>query len=154
RAAQYISAVTSPRVLVRKLRAADAVTRDVALYSAAFAFLRLWSIVGRPVIRYPDSASYFYVDFLGHAAGGRSPTVPLLYTALWSDRARVAAQVIVGIACWSTLAFAVAKSLRHPYVARAGALLVLLLGATIQVTEWDQIILSESLSISLTALLL
>jgi hypothetical protein len=91
------------------------------------------------------------INFLGHAK--RLWTVPLLYNALPSDRARVFAQIVFGIACWSALAFAVARSFRSRVVQRLGAVLVLLLGLCVQVTSWDQAILSESIALSLTALL-
>jgi hypothetical protein len=93
-----------------------------------------------------------HVSFLGHG-GNRLWTVPILFTALPSDSARTFAQLVIGILCWSALAFAVERSLRHRVVARVGAVLTLLLGLCIQVTEWDQILLSESLAISLTVLL-
>jgi hypothetical protein len=93
-----------------------------------------------------------HVSFLGHG-GNRLWTVPLLFTALPSDSTRTFAQLVIGILCWSALAFAVERSLRHRVVARAGAVLILLLGLCVQVTEWDRILLSESLAISLTVLL-
>jgi hypothetical protein len=127
-------------------------TRDVTLACLVFAALRIAAVAGRPIVRWPDSDSYFHLDFLGRA-GARSWTVPLVFTALPSDRARVLGQVLVGIACWSALAMALARSVRHPVAARFGAALALLLGLCVQVTEWDQTILSESLSLSLTALL-
>jgi hypothetical protein len=134
-----------------RLLSLDPVNRDVAVFCFGFALLRLWAVLTRPPVRYPDSASYFDINFLGHAA--RLWTVPLLYRALPGDEARVVAQIAIGVLCWSALAFAVAKSLKHPLVARVGAILVLLLALCGQVAEWDQIILSESLSLSITALL-
>ena len=131
----------------------DRLGRDVLLFCLGFALLRFWALAGRSPVRWPDSNSYFYVDFFGHAAGGRLWTVPVLYTTLPSDAARVAAQGLIGILCWSALAFAVARSLAHPVVARIGAIAILLLGLCIQVTEWDQTLLSESLAVSLGALL-
>lgn len=136
-----------------RLRGSDSLSHDVTVGCLVFALLRLGAVLGRPVIRYPDSDSYLYLDFFGKTAGGRLWTVPLLYTALPGDGARVLVQTLIGVACWSALAFAVARSVRHPFVARLGAAVTLLLGLCIQVTEWDQIILSESLALSLTALL-
>jgi hypothetical protein len=128
------------------------VTRDVALSCLGFALLRAWASVGRPPLRDTDSSSYMHVNLLGHGVE-RLWTVPALFTALPSDSARTLAQLVIGIACWSALALAVAHSLDHPLVARVGALSVLLLGLCVQVTEWDQFLLSESLALSLTALL-
>ena len=126
-------------------------SRDVVLFCLGFALLRFWAVLGRPPVRFNDSPSYFQIDFLGHAT--RLWTVPVFYNALPNDSARVLAQIVFGIVCWSALAFAVARSLRNSLVARLGALLVLLLALCIQVTEWDQAILSESLALSFTALL-
>lgn len=103
-------------------------------------------------MQYPDTGTYLHLDFLGHG-GDRLWTVPLLYNVLADDRARTLAQLLIGILSWSALAFAVAASLQQRIVARVGAALVLLLGLCIQVTEWDVILLSESLALSLTALL-
>ena len=134
-----------------RLRELDGVSRDVVLFCLGFTLLRFWAVLGRPPVRFNDSPSYFQIDFLGHAT--RLWTVPIFYNALPSDSVRVLAQIVLGVACWSALAFAVARSLRNALVARFGALLVLLLGLCIQVTEWDEAILSESLALSLTALL-
>jgi hypothetical protein len=128
------------------------VTRDVTLFCAGFALLRAWASFAEAPIRYPDTGTYMHVSFLGHG-GNRLWTVPILFTALPSDSTRTFAQLLIGIVCWSALAFAVAYSLRDRFVARLGAVLILLLGLCIQVTEWDRILLSESLALSLTALL-
>ncbi len=139
------------RAVRLRLSTLDGLGRDVGLFCLAFALLRVWAVFLRTVVRYPDSVTYFDIDFLGRAT--RLWTVPILYRALPNDDARVAAQTLIGILCWSALAFAVARSMRHPIVARAGALLVLLLGLCIQVTEWDDVLLSESLALSLMALM-
>jgi hypothetical protein len=140
------------RVAWRSWLVDDALRRDVALMSIAFAVLRCWAVVGRTPIRFPDSATYLFLNFFGHTT--RLWTLPLLYTHLPSDRTRTLAQLAIGVACWIALAFAVARVVRHPAAARAGAALVLTLGLCIQVTEWDQLVLSESLALSLTALLI
>ena len=138
--------------LLTRVRQLTAVTRDVALFCVGFALLRAWASLGRPPIRYPDTQSYLHLNFLGHGVI-RLWTVPLLFKVLPSDSARTLGMLLIGIACWSALAFAVAHSLRHPIVARAGAIAVLVLGLCLQVVQWDQVLLSESLALSLTALL-
>lgn len=130
----------------------DGVTRDVAVYCVGFAALRLWAAFGRPPVRAPDTLTYFPVDLLGHAI--RLWTVPVIYSALPSDRVRLWAQIVFAIVCWSVLALAIAHAMWSPVIARIGAALVLLLGACIQVTEWDQAMLSESIAVSLTVLLI
>jgi len=123
----------------------------VLVLGAAFALLRLWAIVGQSPVRTFDSAGYFPISFTGDAV--RLWTVPVFYRALPGDGARVLAQVAVATVCWTALALAVAHSLRGRVLARAGALAILLLGLCAQVTQWDQFILSESLALSLGALL-
>jgi hypothetical protein len=135
-----------------RVRRVSSLTRDVTLYCVGFALLRAWASFTRPPIRYPDTGTYMHVDLLGRT-GDRLWTVPVLFTALPTDSVRTFAQLVIGIACWSALALAVGQSLGHRIVARAGAVLILLLGLCIQVTEWDQILLSESLALSLTAAL-
>jgi len=140
------------RELPAKLRREPGVTLDVALFCLGFALLRAWSQHGKQPVQYPDTPSYMPLNFLGHGVT-RLWTTPLLFTILPSDSARVYAQLLIGIACWSALALGVARSLAHPVVARVGGALILVLGLCEQVTEWDTILLSESLALSLTALL-
>jgi hypothetical protein len=117
---------------------------------AVFAILRVVAVAGLEPVRYPDSASYLSVDFLGGAI--RLWTVPLGYRLLPGDAARVAAQVLLAVVAWGALAAFAARACRHPVVARAAALAVLLVGLLDQVTQWDLIILSESTALSLTVL--
>jgi hypothetical protein len=139
------------RVLV-EARRLDRLSLEVLCYCLAFAVLRVWAVLGHTAVRTHDSAGYFAISFSGDAT--RLWTVPLLYRSLPSDSARVLAQMAIGVVCWSALALVVAHSLRHRILARVGAASVLLLGLCVQVTEWDVLILSESLALSLTALLL
>jgi hypothetical protein len=136
-----------------RVRHLGSVTRDVALVCVGFALLRAWASLGRPPLRFPDTLGYMQLNFLGQGGVARLWTVPLVFKALPSDSARTFAQLVIGIASWSALALAVAHSLRHPIVARVGAIVILVLGLCIQVTQWDQILLSESLALSLTSLL-
>ncbi len=108
---------------------------------------------------FPDSSTYrqaatgpvySYLSFAGNAM--RPFTVPLLYTAMPNDGARVAAQVVISVAGWLTLAGVVASVLRSFPVRVAGFVVVLLFGSTYLVTTWDLAIASESLTISLGVL--
>src|SRR5438270_6870 len=108
----------------------------------------------------PDTAGYLDVAShslfsLGFWAGARPPALPLLYKVLPdSDSARAWGQFAVSVVCWPLLAGAVARCLRpgvYRYLA-FGA--VLLFSMTIPIIQWDRVLLSESLSISLTALVL
>jgi hypothetical protein len=140
------------RELASRLRREHSTAFDVALLCLGFALLRIWTQHGQHPVRHPDSAGYFQLNFLGHGVE-RLWTVPLLFLSLPNDRSRMIAQLVIGIACWSALAFAVAYSFASPIVARVGAILILLLGLCEQVTEWDTNVMSESLALSLLALL-
>ena len=124
--------------------------RDLTLMVAAFALLRFYAVTGLGTTTFPDTNSYRTLDFLG--AAPRLWTVPLVYKIISADGARVAFQLLLGIGCWSTLAIVVAGIPRSPALARIGAGAVLILGLTIQVTQWDMTLLSESISNSLTIL--
>ena len=107
-------------------------------------------MAGLEPVHWPDTDSYFAIDFLGGAT--RLWTVPLEYQALPADWLRVVGQTALGILGWGVLAFAAARAclLRPVGLGAAGA--VLLLGLTPQVTEWDLTLLAESTTLSLTAL--
>ena len=124
----------------------------------AFVGLRLLVVlsVRRSFGDFPDSSTYrqattgpeySYLSFAGNAM--RPFTVPLLYTLLPTDGARVAAQFVISVAAWLTLAGVVAAALRDPRVKVVGFVSVLLFGSTYLVTTWDFAIASESLTISM-----
>ena len=131
-----------------------------ALILFGYLLLRAGGFLGVETVEYRDSAGYlevaghsvFSLDFL---AGGRSWTVPLLWKVLPdADAERAAGQFLVSIACWPLLAAAVARALRPTafrYVAFAA---VLLFSLSLAVIRWDHVMLSESVSISLTALVI
>lgn len=117
---------------------------------AVFAVLRVAATFGVPPERFGDTASYERgVSFIGP---GRLWVVPLLYR-LGSD-ARVVAQVLIGVVCWSVLAAITARMLRDVTLRRVATVLVLLVGLSTQVTQWDHVLLSESPAMSFTALLI
>ncbi len=98
------------------------------------------------------SHSVFSLDFL---AGGRSWTVPLLWKVLPdSDAERAAGQFLVSVACWPLLAAAVARCLRSSALRYVAFAAVLLFSLSLAVIRWDVVMLSESVSISLTVLML
>jgi hypothetical protein len=125
-------------------------SRDLAILVVVFAALRVVAVAGLEPVRWPDSPTYLGVDFFGGAY--RLWTVPVGFRLLPGDDFRVAGQAALAVVAWSALAVAVARACRQPLVARAAALLVLLLGLTVQVTQWDLTILSESTVLSLTVL--
>jgi hypothetical protein len=124
-----------------------------------YVLVRIGAVAGAaPVSSYPDSQEYLATahhsllssDFW---AGERSPAVALLYKLLPSDHLREIGQVALSIAAWLGLAAALARSLKMPAARVAGFVAVLLLGSTPWVVEWDPLMLSESLSLTLTAAL-
>lgn len=125
--------------------------------AAAYVGLRLAAFLPSSTVAYPDSGTYIHVadspllskDFL---AGWRPWTVPLFYKVLPdSDTARAVGHLVLSIACWLALAAAVAWNVRRPGFRVAAFSLVLLFSLSVWITQWDRIILSESLSLSLAA---
>lgn len=122
--------------------------RRDALILLGFAVARVLLSWGSP-IRFPDSSSYERLE----AVGLRLWTVPTVYTAIPSDRLRVGFQVGAAVGCWAFAAAMTAGSMKNQWFGTAGLVLVCAFGLTSQVMQWDSIILSESLSISLLVLL-
>ena len=107
-------------------------------------------IVGLTTPRFPDSPSYTDLSLTGH----RLPTVPLIYSAFPSDSLKSLAQVVLAAVCWWILA-GVASGMVENRAVRIGLRTVLLaLGVVAPIASWNSTILSESIAISLTALLI
>lgn len=120
-----------------------------------YVLARLAGFVGVDVRVFPDTASYLDVarrwplspEFL---AAERSWALPLLYK-LPSDGARAWGQLLVSITCWLGLALATASYMRSKRTTIAGFAAVLVFSCSVWVTQWDAVLLSESVSLSLTA---
>jgi uncharacterized SAM-binding protein YcdF (DUF218 family) len=130
------------------------------LVAAAYVALRLAAFLPSSTLQYPDSGTYLHVaaqplfssDFL---AGWRPWTLPLLYKVLPNyDDWRTAGQLVISIACWLALAGAVAWNVRRRGMQAVAFGLVLLFSLSIWITQWDRLLLTESLSVSLTAAVL
>ena len=78
---------------------------------------------------------------------------PALTTAPDFDRV-VIFQMIVSILCWGILAWTMFRHLNNIIARVSAAVLILLFAFSPQMVDWDQMLLSESLSFSLYALLL
>jgi hypothetical protein len=116
----------------------------------AFLALRVLTVRSTPVVWF-DSGGYEHLDLLGRAE--RLPTVPLLYAIVSSYYQRILAQAAISAACWVALALAAGSVVADRRV-RVGAVAgFLALGLTTQITNWDSAILSDSVTLSLTALL-
>lgn len=122
-----------------------------------YLFVRAGSFVYTPV-RVTDTPTYEQVsaasllstDFW---AGARPFTVPMLWKLFGDDHVRIVAHLALSIVAWLALAAAVATAIRQKLVRRLGFVLVLLFSATTEIILWDPLLLSESVSLSLAALL-
>jgi hypothetical protein len=128
-----------------------------AIAIAGFAALRVWLASGGPV-SWSDTRSY---DALaaksllssGFWAGRKPPGFPLALKILGSHEAVVAFQVAVGVVAWTVLACVVASFVRAGWPRVAALCIVLGFALTQQVAIWDRVMLSESLALSVFALL-
>jgi hypothetical protein len=118
-----------------------------AVAFAAFAAVRIATVVGLPRGSSEDTYGYLHLSFTGH---GRPWTVPLLYTVLSADSLRVAAQCALAIVCWCALAYVAGTLVQRAWLRAVIGGGILLLGVQPQVTRWDHVLLSESLALSLT----
>jgi hypothetical protein len=137
-----------------------------AVYAAARVHA---ATVASPAIT-PDSFDYARQSHLPVLSGAfwgsqHPPLLPLLWkldpwaasvsgpTRFHDVRPLVLLNVGVGVACWLVLAGVVASLCRRPALRAAAFLLVLLVSLSPDVAGWDAALLSESLALSLTALL-
>ena len=140
---------------MRRLRLDGQRTTVAAL--AAYTLLRL-GFAGIHPVTYTDTAGYestasaplWSVHFL---AGIRGFTVPLVYKLIPNDTGRIGFQLLLSIVAWAVLAVVFSRSLRTERGRLAGLLVVLLFSLTSNVVGWDPLLLSESLTLSLYALL-
>ncbi|HVE63676.1 MAG TPA: hypothetical protein VNB94_07740 [Mycobacteriales bacterium] len=86
------------------------------------------------------------LSFVGNAP--RLWTVPLLYTVVEGDRLRLLAQALLAAAAWLLLAREMRRWVSGIGAARTVSGLVLVLGLTQQVIQWNTALLSESLAIT------
>jgi hypothetical protein len=131
-----------------------------ALILFGYLLLRLGGFFGIETLRQQDTEAYelvmnqplFSLDFF---AGARSWTVPLLWKVLPdADSERAAGQFILSCAAWPVLAWAVARCVQSGLFRYVAFGLVLLFSLTLAVVRWDLVMLSESVSISLTVLVI
>lgn len=86
-------------------------------------------------------------------AGSHAPFTSWFYALLAeSVPAIVLAQSLVSVAAWTFLAWSVARAVRARWLRGPAAGLVLLFGASDPIVQWEGSVLSESLSLSLLAL--
>lgn len=110
--------------------------------------------------RYPDTDTFALVSSFplwsrGFLAGDRPFVVPLCYKIFHGDHPRlIQFQILASTLCWGLLAFSAAWQARNAWFRPLIVLVVLAFGLHPNITAWDGDLLSESLSFSLTALLI
>jgi hypothetical protein len=114
----------------------------------AYFVLRVVSVAGIGVTRFPDSQSWLDLDFSGAAV--RLWTVPFLFKILPADSLRLAGQAGLSVVCWTALAGVLAVTIKHRTLKPIAFGAVLTLGSVSAVTNWDTVILGESFAISIT----
>jgi hypothetical protein len=118
---------------------------------AGYLLLQAFMVAGLPTARFPTSIEYLQLDFTG--GGYRLWTVPLLYTVLPTDSLRLAGQVLLAAICWWLLASVASSMVGDRRIRIAIRAVLLALGLVSPIASWNSTILSESASLSLTALL-
>ena len=123
-----------------------------------WAGLRYHTFVGTAV---PAGDTQIYRDvaaasiWSGHFwAGGRPWGTPLLYKLISSDSGRIRAQFLIADICWLALAVAATRAMSARLVKVAVFAFVLGFSLLPIVTQWEPDLLSDSLSLSLTVLML
>ena len=85
---------------------------------------------------------------------GRPFTVPLFYKLVGNvPRAVATFQFLFSVACWGVLAVLVARAVQVSLLKPIAFLIVLLFSLSDQIIMWDSFLLSESIALSLMALL-
>jgi hypothetical protein len=140
---------------------ADARHHAVAVVlAAAYVLVRVWQASGSAPLYTRDSVDYERIARLplsGAFASEVKPWgLPLFYKLLPGDLAVTApiAQLLLSIVAWLALAFAFARCFESRAVRGLAFVSILVFSSSAFVAQWDVVILSESLSLSLYALVL
>jgi hypothetical protein len=123
----------------------------------AFCAYRIWQAVVAPPAVWQDSDSYHAVAHnpllsAGMWTGSRPPVVPLLLKVV-SFPSYVVLQGAVGCVAWGLAAWMVSRLVRPGWERVAATWAVLGFASATLVVQWDWSVLSESLSLSVLALL-
>lgn len=129
-----------------------------AVALAVGATVRAWQMWGLGTLEWADTTDFLATADAGWAsldlwAGGRPPGTRLLLKLVGGDTtAYTVAQAAIAVACWAALAAAVLRAVGDRVAGLVAALAVVALSVTTPVTMWDRSALSESLALSLLAL--
>jgi hypothetical protein len=147
------------------MNAVPVVRRPIAGWSAiiavgwsAFAAFVIWQAVAGPPLVWNDTVSYRAVAAkplwsLSFWAGARPPLVPLVMKVTGSSVGLVATQAVVSVLAWTLLAWTVGRLVPSGWRRAVAVGVVLGFASTLPVAMWNRSVLSESLSLSLVAML-
>jgi hypothetical protein len=150
--------VTSASSWRSRLLARTSVAPAVALAGwCIFAGYLLAQALAGPAITWTDSAVYVHIASrslwsIGFWAGQRPPATPLLIKLTGSSSGFLAAQALVAALSWGFLAWTVGRLVSPGWRRTAAAWTILAFATAFPVTLWNRSVLSESLSMSLLAL--
>ncbi len=119
--------------------------------------MRFWQVWDRSPVSYPDTKAYLEISRLPLAsvdrwAGGRTPLVPLLLDLVGeSGRTFMYLQIVLAALAWGLLAGEVGRAMATASRRWSLAALVLAFSISDPVTLWDQLVLTESLTMTLLA---
>ena len=126
----------------------------------AYVVARVWQASGSVPLYTRDSVDYERIARLPLSSTFASEVkpwgLPLLYKLLPGELAIVVpiAQLLLSIGAWLVLAFAISRWFQNPHVRRLALVCILALSTSVLVAQWDVVMLSESLSLSLYAFVL
>jgi len=90
----------------------------------------------------------------GFWTGERGFTIPLFFKIFQSTESRIIAQLLLSTIAWIVLAAAVARCMRHSTLRPLAFAVVLAFSLTTEIILWDTLLLSESVTFALCALLI
>jgi hypothetical protein len=151
-----IGSVTANRLGDARVGWAARARDPLLAIAVAYVAVRVLAFTGVDAREFQDTIDYRDVAAAplwsaGFLAGKHPPTLPLLYKILGSGDLCLDGQVAISTACWLALATATASAIRHPRVRLAAFAAILCFSLSRDVVMWDSILLSESISLSLTA---
>lgn len=132
-----------------------------ALYAgitAVYALFRVGSFTNIPD-RVTDTPTYERVARLAlwdwrFYTGSRGFTIPLFYKIFQSSESRIVAQLVFSTIAWTVLAAVVARTVEVGWFRPIVFAVMLALSLTTEVILWDTLLLSESVTFALCALLI
>lgn len=122
-----------------------------AAFASLYAALS-WSGTPHVIDSFPDSRSYLIISFTGHAE--RPWTVPVLYWLAGNGVGRVVLQTLISVGCWIFFAVQLGSVIKNRFIRVIAQIVALLIPLCSPVIQWNRIVLSESIGLSLTVLLL